>query len=103
MVLAEVNVDEERPLVVASMFGNTTECVNAAKTMLEANGYEVLVFHATGTGGRARESLIESGLVALVPNRNWTACGWLASDEPSLILKRGTDGPRHKLIVTQSE
>ena len=55
---------EDKPLIVASMFGNTTECVQAAKKLLEAAGYEVLVFHATGTGGRAMESLIESGMVA---------------------------------------
>ncbi len=55
---------EDKPIIVASMFGNTTECVQAAKRILEAADYEVLVFHATGTGGRAMESLIESGLVA---------------------------------------
>lgn len=55
---------DDRPLIVASMFGNTTDCVQAAKRIIEAAGYEVLVFHATGTGGRAMESLIESGMVA---------------------------------------
>ncbi len=55
---------EDRPLIVASMFGNTTVCVEAAKAILEAAGYEVLVFHATGTGGRAMESLIETGAIA---------------------------------------
>ena len=55
---------DDKPLIVASMFGNTTDCVQAAKRILEAAGYEVLVFHATGTGGRAMESLIESGMVA---------------------------------------
>jgi hypothetical protein len=55
---------QERPLVVASMFGNTTVCVNKAKERLESAGYEVLVFHATGTGGRAMESMIETGLVS---------------------------------------
>lgn len=64
MVEAEVAVDEARPLVVASMFGNTTSCVNAAKEILEAAGLEVLVFHATGTGGRTMEAMIGSGLVA---------------------------------------
>ena len=54
----------DKPLIVASMFGNTTECVNEAKRILEEAGYEVLVFHATGAGGRAMESLIESGMVA---------------------------------------
>ena len=55
---------QEKPLIVASMFGNTTDCVNHAKTLLEDAGYEVLVFHAAGTGGRTMESLIETGLVA---------------------------------------
>ena len=54
----------DRPLIVASMFGNTTACVTEAKKILEAAGYEVLVFAATGNGGRAMESLIASGLVA---------------------------------------
>ncbi len=54
----------ERPLIVASMFGNTTKAVDCARQRLEAAGYEVLVFHATGTGGRTMESLIETGLVA---------------------------------------
>lgn len=54
----------DRPLIVASMFGNTTACVTEAKKILEAAGYEVLVFAATGSGGRAMESLIASGLVS---------------------------------------
>lgn len=54
----------DKPLVVASMFGNTTDCVNEARRIVEAAGYEVLVFHSTGAGGRAMEALIESGLVA---------------------------------------
>jgi uncharacterized protein (UPF0261 family) len=64
MVEADVTTGDDRPLVVASMFGNTTKCLEAAVPLLEAAGYEVLVFHATGTGGRAMEALIASGLVA---------------------------------------
>ena len=64
MVEATVSSDEEKPLIVASMFGNTTDCVNIAAKVLEDAGYEVLIFHATGTGGRTMESLIESGMVA---------------------------------------
>jgi len=63
MVEARIEQGEEKPLIVASMFGNTTECVDAARRELEGKGYEVLVFHATGTGGRTMESLIESGMV----------------------------------------
>jgi len=54
----------EKPIIVASQFGNTTPCIEHARKILEAAGYEVLVFHATGTGGRTMESLIETGLVA---------------------------------------
>jgi len=59
-----VQASEDKPVIVASMFGNTTDCVQAAKKILEQAGYEVLVFHATGVGGRVMESLVETGLVA---------------------------------------
>lgn len=52
---------DEKPLIAASMFGNTTPLVDACRERLEARGYEVLVFHATGTGGQTMESLIEEG------------------------------------------
>ena len=51
----------ERPLLTASMFGNTTTAVEHARGILEAAGYEVLVFHATGSGGRTMEGLIADG------------------------------------------
>ncbi len=54
----------DRPLIAATMFGVTTPCVEQAKVVLEAAGYEVLVFHATGNGGQAMESLIDEGLIA---------------------------------------
>jgi uncharacterized protein (UPF0261 family) len=55
---------EEKPLVTASMFGNTTTCVDKARSILESKGFEVLVFHATGTGGKTMESLIADGYIA---------------------------------------
>ena len=55
---------QDNPLIAASMFGNTTQCVNHARGMLEKSGYEVLVFHATGTGGRTLENVVQSGRVA---------------------------------------
>jgi uncharacterized protein (UPF0261 family) len=64
MVEAQPPPAQDKPIIVASMFGNTTDCVQKAKSILEAAGYEVLVFHSTGIGGRTMESLIESGLVA---------------------------------------
>ena len=64
--MVEASVDEAtaKPLVVASMFGNTTACVTEAKRIIEEAGYEVLVFAATGAGGRSMEALIDSGMVA---------------------------------------
>lgn len=74
--MVEIEVPEaiEKPLIVASMFGNTTTGVNVAKKILEDAGYEVLVFAATGTGGRIMESLIESGMVDGV--FDFTATEW---------------------------
>ncbi len=54
---------QDKPIVAATMFGVTTPCVQRAKEVLEAAGCEVLVFHATGTGGQAMESLVRDGLV----------------------------------------
>jgi uncharacterized protein (UPF0261 family) len=64
MVGVTPEVGAAKPLIVASQFGNTTTCVTEAKKVLEAAGYEVLVFAATGTGGRIMESVIESGIVS---------------------------------------
>lgn len=52
-----------KPTIGATMFGNTTPGVSAAKAWLEEQGYEVLVFHANGSGGRTMESLIRAGLI----------------------------------------
>lgn len=54
---------ESKPLIGATMFGVTTPCVETARAYLEDAGYEVLVFHATGAGGSAMESLIEGGFI----------------------------------------
>jgi len=65
MVSGDVEeVIDEKPLIAATMFGNTTKAVEHARKIMEENGYEVLVFHATGTGGRTMETLIESGFFA---------------------------------------
>ncbi|MCB9781339.1 MAG: Tm-1-like ATP-binding domain-containing protein [Candidatus Omnitrophica bacterium] len=54
---------QDKPIVAATMFGVTTPCVTRAREVLEEAGYEVLVFHATGSGGRAMEDLIRDGLI----------------------------------------
>ena len=64
MVEQAVPAGEDKPLITATMFGVTTPCVTRVRETLEAKGYEVLVFHATGSGGRAMESLIDDGFIA---------------------------------------
>lgn len=64
MVEQELPEASDKPLVAATMFGVTTPCVDVLREKLEEAGYEVLVFHATGSGGRAMESLIDAGFVA---------------------------------------
>ena len=67
MVTNDPNVEvEEKPTVGITMFGVTTPCVQAAREYLEDRGYETIVFHATGTGGRAMESLVEEGVIDAV-------------------------------------
>jgi uncharacterized protein (UPF0261 family) len=56
--------DDGRPLIGATMFGVTTPCVTTARERLEELGYEVLVFHATGTGGQSLEALVRGGFLA---------------------------------------
>src|ERR671932_1382758 len=68
------------------MFGVTTPGVTAARAELERRGYEVLVFHATGTGGRTMESLLEAGLVAGVLDVTTTE---LADDLVGGVLSAG--------------
>jgi uncharacterized protein (UPF0261 family) len=78
----------DKPLIAASMFGVTTPCVEAARKVLEAAGYEVLVFHATGTGGRTMEGLVRDGLVAGVLDVTTTE---LADELAGGILSAGPD------------
>lgn len=61
-----VPTGKPRPVVAATMFGVTTPCVDRAREVLDARGFEVLVFHATGTGGQSMEGLIRDGQVDAV-------------------------------------
>jgi uncharacterized protein (UPF0261 family) len=88
MVGAEVPQLEERPLVAATMFGVTTPCVTAARERLEELGYEVLVFHATGTGGQSMEALVRGGFLAGVLDATTTE---LADELVGGVLSAGAD------------
>jgi uncharacterized protein (UPF0261 family) len=77
----------DKPLIVASMFGNTTKAVDHARGLLESSGYEVLVFHATGTGGKTMESLVADGLITASLDMTTTeladeVCGGVLSAGP---------------------
>jgi uncharacterized protein (UPF0261 family) len=80
--------EDERPLVAASMFGVTTSAVDTARERLTELGYEVLVFHATGSGGRAIESLARSDMLAGVLDLTTTE---LADDLVGGVLSAGPD------------
>lgn len=64
--------ESERPLVAATMFGVTTPCVDKAASLLEEAGYDVLVFHATGAGGKTMERLIADGYITAVADLTTT-------------------------------
>jgi uncharacterized protein (UPF0261 family) len=94
---------EDRPVIAASMFGNTTECVNACAKALDAAGYEVLVFHATGTGGKTMESLVDEGLVDGVldiTTTEWadTVCGGVFDAGPDRLSAPGRKGLPHLIV-----
>ncbi|HUQ22055.1 MAG TPA: Tm-1-like ATP-binding domain-containing protein [Gaiellaceae bacterium] len=78
----------DRPLIGATMFGVTTPCVTRARERLEELGYEVLVFHATGTGGQSMEALARGGFLAGVLDATTTE---LADDLVGGVLSAGPD------------
>jgi uncharacterized protein (UPF0261 family) len=78
----------DKLVVAATMFGVTTPCVERARQVLEEAGYEVLVFHATGTGGQAMESLIADGVIAGVLDITTTE---LADELVGGVLSAGPD------------
>lgn len=77
-----------KPLVGATMFGVTTPCVTRAREVLEQRGYEVLVFHATGTGGRSMERLMQDGFITAALDITTTE---LADELVGGVLSAGPD------------
>jgi uncharacterized protein (UPF0261 family) len=86
--LPPVGVEEDKPLIAATMFGVTTPCVEVGRRVMEQNGYEVLVFHATGTGGMTMETFIKDGLISGVLDLTTTE---LADELVGGILTAGRD------------
>ena len=104
--MVETDIPEnagDKPVIAASMFGNTTPCVNACVENLSIEGYEVLVFHATGTGGKTMESLVREGLVDAVldiTTTEWadTVCGGVFDAGPERLDAAGQMGIPHLIV-----
>ena len=90
-------VGADKPLIALTMFGVTTKCVMRAKEQVEKAGYEALVFHATGNGGQAMETLIAEGLISGVLDLTTTEladelCGGFLSAGPERLTAAGKAG-----------
>lgn len=100
MLQTEVTVKKVKPVVAATMFGNTTVCIDRCRAMLETAGFDVLVFHATGTGGRMMEKLVKEGFIDAVldlTTTEWadTLCGGVFDAGPSRLDAPGMAGIPH--------
>ncbi len=85
---ATVPPNDPRPAVGMTMFGVTTPCVTAVREALEAQGHDCLVFHATGTGGRAMEGLVRAGILTAVLDLTTTE---VADEIVGGIFRAGAD------------
>jgi uncharacterized protein (UPF0261 family) len=93
----------DRPIIAASMFGNTTQCVETCRVLLEEAGYEVLTFHATGVGGRTMESLIDEGFVDAcldITTTEWAdqLCGGVFNAGEDRLSAPGRRGIPHLIV-----
>lgn len=94
---------DDKPIILASMFGNTTQCVNQCIPLLDQQGYETLVFHAVGSGGRTLEDLAQSGYAAGVldiTTTEWadTICDGIFSAGEARLSGPGQAGIPHLIV-----
>lgn len=94
---------DAKRVIAASMFGNTTECVDRCRKTLEDDGFEVLVFHATGTGGRTMESLIDDGVIDAcldITTTEWadTICQGIFDAGDDRLSAPGRQGIPHLIV-----
>jgi uncharacterized protein (UPF0261 family) len=87
----------DKSLIAATMFGVTTPCVEIGRSILESAGYEVLVFHATGTGGLTMEGLIRDGAIRGVFDVTTTELADELVGEYSRPVQ--IDSPQHRSMV----
>ena len=95
--------DSSKPIIAASMFGQTTPCVTRCRDALAAEGYEVLVFHGSGTGGRTMERMVDQGYVAGVLDITTTEwadelCGGAFNAGPDRLAAPGRAGIAHLIV-----
>ncbi|MCI8454502.1 MAG: UPF0261 family protein, partial [Lachnospiraceae bacterium] len=62
----EATEAEQKKTVGLTMFGVTTPCVDHVREILEKKGYEAIVFHANGQGGKRLEEMVREGLLGAV-------------------------------------
>ncbi len=87
----------DKPLVAATMYGVTQPCVFAARNLLEAKGYEVVIFSGGGKGPVSMEELVRDGLIDLVMDITTTSLiddvvGGARSSGPGRFLAIGKKG-----------
>ncbi len=94
---------KQKTVIAATMFGNTTTCVNMCRESLVDDGFEVLVFHCTGTGGKTMESLVDDGFVSAVLDITTTEwadqiCGGVFDAGPDRLSAPGRAGIPHLIV-----
>lgn len=93
----------QKPIIAITMFGNTTPCVDRCRKALVDKGYEVLVFHCTGTGGKTMEGLVDEGYVTAVLDITTTEwadelCGGVLSAGDTRLDAPGKAGIPHLIV-----
>jgi uncharacterized protein (UPF0261 family) len=101
--MPEEQEGETKPIIAISMFGNTTTSVNNCREQLTKLGYEVLVFHCTGTGGKTMEDLVDNGLIEAVLDMTTTEwadelCGGVFAAGPNRLDAPGRNGVPHLIV-----
>jgi uncharacterized protein (UPF0261 family) len=101
--MPEEQEGETKPIIAISMFGNTTTSVNNCREQLTKLGYEVLVFHCTGTGGKTMEDLVDNGLIEAVLDMTTTEwadelCGGVFAAGPTRLDAPGKNGVPHLIV-----
>jgi len=94
---------DQKPIIAATMFGNTTPCVDRCREALMGKGYEVPVFHCTGTGGRTMEGLVDEGYVYAVLDITTTEwadelCGGVFTAGENRLDAPGKAGIPHLIV-----